>query len=441
MEKKLQIIYKPIDELVPYEKNPRKNDQAVEMVAASIKEFGFKVPIILDAAGVIIAGHTRLKAAKKLGLTEVPTVIADDLTPEQAKALRLVDNKAAEQSMWDIDLLQNELTTLENCGIDMTAFEFDFELDIKDQDEKAHANGALRSRYIEPPFSVLDTRTGDWRDRQSTWRKLFDSKAGRLDTPDSRGLVGLKQLGMSDISEFDPVLCEILINWFCPLHGKIIDPFAGGCVRGFVSAYLGAFYTGVDLSARQIDNNYAQFDNAANAENLLNEPTQRPNWINGDSANITKLAPDEYDFLLMCPPYADLEKYSEDPRDLSQMDYEAFCAAYEKIIAQTVSMLKNNTFAACVVGEIRDKKGIYRNFVGETVKAFEAAGAKYYNEIILVNAVGTLARRVGKYMAASRKIGKMHQNVLIFVKGDPKNATDKLEKYEYEFDDKSESCD
>ena len=102
----MQVINYKIEDLKPYKRNPRKNDGAVDAVAASIKEFGFKVPIVIDADGEIIAGHTRFKAAKKLGLKEVPCIIADDLTPDQIKAFRLADNKTAELADWDFELLQ-----------------------------------------------------------------------------------------------------------------------------------------------------------------------------------------------------------------------------------------------------------------------------------------------------------------------------------------------
>lgn len=121
----MQIIYKKIDELIPYENNPRHNDQAVDMVAASIKEFGFKVPVIIDSKNIIVAGHTRIKAAKKLDITEVPCIIADDLTPEQAKAFRLADNKTGESSSWDFDLLALEFEGIDDLftGFDMKEIE------------------------------------------------------------------------------------------------------------------------------------------------------------------------------------------------------------------------------------------------------------------------------------------------------------------------------
>ena len=137
----MEIINKKIDELIPYEKNPRINDDAVKYVANSIKEFGFKVPIIIDKNNVIVAGHTRLKASKGLGLTEVPCIIADDLNEEQIKAFRLADNKVSEVAEWNFNLLDLELEDITN--IDMT--DFDFEFNSEDDEEEIKLNERHRT--------------------------------------------------------------------------------------------------------------------------------------------------------------------------------------------------------------------------------------------------------------------------------------------------------
>ena len=130
---KEKIIYKNIEELIPYDKNPRINDNAVDKVAESIKQFGFKSPIVLDKNNVIICGHTRLKASQRLGLKEVPCIVADDLTEEQIKAYRLADNKTAEYAEWDFNLLNEELDDILN--IDMSYFGFDLDLGIEEEQE------------------------------------------------------------------------------------------------------------------------------------------------------------------------------------------------------------------------------------------------------------------------------------------------------------------
>lgn len=220
----------------------------------------------------------------------------------------------------------------------------------------------------------------------------------------------------SGTSIFDPVLCELAYSWFSPKGGTVLDPFAGGSVRGIVASRLGRQYIGVELRQEQVEANRAQGDDLC--------PDLPPVWHTGDSRNIDRICADvDADFIFSCPPYADLEVYSDDPSDLSTLKYEDFKPAYFEIIAKACGRLKEDRFACFVVGDVRDKRGNYYNFVGDTVEAFRAAGLHYYNEAVLVTAVGSLPIRVGKQFTASRKLGKTHQNVLVFVKGDGKKAT------------------
>jgi DNA modification methylase len=219
----------------------------------------------------------------------------------------------------------------------------------------------------------------------------------------------------SGTSIFDPVLCELAYRWFCPPDGRVLDPMAGGSVRGIVAARLGRQYTGVDLRAEQIEANLAQV-------NIAGQP--EPQWLVGDAQDIGTLVSGAYDFLFSSPPYGDLERYSDDPHDLSTMAYADFLAAYRRIVANCLALLADDRFACFVVGDIRDKQGLYRNFVSATISAFHDAGAQFYNEAILVTAAGSLPIRVGKQFSSSRKLGKTHQNVLVFVKGDPRRATE-----------------
>ncbi|HLF24365.1 MAG TPA: hypothetical protein VI565_10625, partial [Burkholderiales bacterium] len=146
-------------------------------------------------------------------------------------------------------------------------------------------------------------------------------------------------------------------------------------------------------------------------------------WIVGDSRD--DLFDGAVDYVFSCPPYANLERYSDDPRDLSTMDYPTFRAEYARSIDRACSYLKGDRFATFVVGECRDKKtGFYYGFVPDTIRAFEAAGLRYYNETILVTAVGSLSLRAPSQFAATRKVGKTHQNILTFVKGDPRVAAE-----------------
>ena len=220
----------------------------------------------------------------------------------------------------------------------------------------------------------------------------------------------------SGTSIFDPVLCELAYRWFSPVGGVVLDPFAGGSVRGIVASHCGRQYIGMDLRAEQIEANRAQADVARDPQ---------PVWHCGDSLTIDKVCADvDADFIFSCPPYADLEVYSDDPADLSTMSYDDFRAVYFEIISKACSRLKENRFACFVVGDVRDKKGNYYNFVGDTVEAFRAAGLHFYNEAILVTCVGSLPIRAGKQFSSGRKLGKTHQNVLVFVKGDGKKAAE-----------------
>lgn len=223
----------------------------------------------------------------------------------------------------------------------------------------------------------------------------------------------------SGTSIFDPVLCELIYRWFTAPSHIIIDPFAGGSVRGIVASKLSRQYIGIDLSERQINANREQGDRICNGDDLP------PTWICGDSLNITDICNGTTaDFIFSCPPYADLEVYSDDPQDLSTMAYADFITAYRQIITDACSLLADNRFACFVVGEVRDKRGHYYNFVGDTITAFMDAGLSYYNEMILVTCVGSLPIRAGRQFTAGRKIGKTHQNILVFVKGDAKKATE-----------------
>ena len=141
----MQVVEKKIKEIKPYEKNPRKNDSAVDAVANSISQFGFRVPVVIDKDGVIVCGHTRYKAAKKLGLDKVPCVIADDLTEEQIKAYRLADNKVSELAEWDIDSLGEELDGI--FDIDMSDFGFDLTEEQETQTEREDLSDKVGETY------------------------------------------------------------------------------------------------------------------------------------------------------------------------------------------------------------------------------------------------------------------------------------------------------
>ena len=175
----MNIIEKNLKDIKPYEKNPRKNDNAVEYVANSIKEFGFQQPIVIDKDGVIVAGHTRYKASKKLGLDKVPCIVADDLTDEQIKAYRLADNKVGESAKWDEGLLGTELSEILNINMEL----FDFDLTIDEDEEEEPEIEFTRELGEENNYIVLMfDNTVDWLQAQTLFDlkpvKALDSKKG-----------------------------------------------------------------------------------------------------------------------------------------------------------------------------------------------------------------------------------------------------------------------
>ena len=156
--------------------------------------------------------------------------------------------------------------------------------------------------------------------------------------------------------------------------------------------------------------------------------TTKAQWVCGDAMDVVKTAP-KADLIFTCPPYGDLERYSDDPRDISTMEYHTFLAAYKRIIHRAALRLKQDRFFAIVVGEFRDKRtGLYRNFVGETISACLEQGLGYYNEAVVLTSIGSLPIRAGNHFRVGRKLGKAHQNLLVFVKGDPKRAAKAIEK-------------
>lgn len=270
-------------------------------------------------------------------------------------------------------------------------------------------NPLLRDKFIEPPFSILDTKSGNWQRRKKDWMRIgMKSEVGRDSVVINMDTKAKEKNSANYVSIFDPALCEVLYNWFCVDGKEILDPFAGGSVRGIVANYLGFKYTGIDIRQEQIDSNREQ---ALDILDLNNQP----NWYVGDSNEVLNGFNKEFDFLFSCPPYSDLEVYSDLEGDISNMDYIDFIKAYEEIIAKSCNLLKSGGYACFVVGEVRDKKGNYIGFVPDTINAFRKCGMNFYNEAILLNPVASASMRANGNMK-TQKLVKIHQNVLIFKK-------------------------
>lgn len=706
------IPFRKLADLRRREGNPRDNAEAVPAIVASLQTFGWTTPMIVDPRGELEAGDTRYLAAHHLGLAEVP-VVQTEHDERTAKLYVPADNRLGEIAQWAPFKLADLFKDYTPAEIRLTGWE---PADVQALLSGAKPNGGdpegsrqtLAERFGVPPFSVLDARQGYWQNRKRAWVGLgLRSEVGRkndlaFDLPE------WALVNDTNTSVFDPVLTELLVRWYAPVGGRVLDPFAGGSVRGIVSAWLGRSYTGIELRPEQIAANRdqatmilagrmapvevaharpdevsdpdaitpvqpvtlpdgsrawakrddlfavngvtgakaraglalaretgakgfvaagsrhspmvsrvarlaeavgipcrvytarantlspAEKDAVAHGAELVRPPgrgflnrlislaekdaaaagwemvrlgldadcyvrtnvgqavnvpaeakrvvcpvgsgmglasvlhgidaigrsdlpvvgvrvsdrdvdelldrrappgwrervtfvasgmsyeTPAPTteidgvvcdsmyeakciphlragdllwmfaraseygstakthraasaeWIEGDAQNVRALVGQRppFDFLMTCPPYADLEVYSDDPRDLSTMPYAEFLAAYERIIAESVALLAEDAFAAVVVGEVRGnvKQGAYRGFVPDTIRAFEKAGMAYYNEAILVTAVGSLPVRTAGTFKASRKLGKTHQNVLVFVRGDVAKIVARLEE-------------
>lgn len=296
---------------------------------------------------------------------------------------------------------------------------------------RPQASNLLRSRYQEPPFTVLDRRGGEWQERDRKWKALgIQSEVGRDEgltfnmgmdfMHDQKHLESAQQASRTSV--FSPTLCELVYRWYSSPGQRVIDPFAGGSVRGIVAGAMGRDYTGVELRAEQVVANEAQA--------WIVGGGIEPRWIAGDSAVVLPdLAEDhtyEADLVFSCPPYAFLEKYSDDPGDLSAMSYPDFLDAYRGIIRDAVALLRPNRFAAWVVGEVREKggDGSCVGLVPDTIQAFRDAGCELYNDHIILTPIGTAAVRTPRQFDASRKAGRVHEYLLVFVKGDARKATE-----------------
>jgi len=705
--------YIPLSGLRPHPKNEGVRDHDLGVIHGSIGEHGYGSPIEVDErTGLMVAGHGRRKALLQMrdakqdppdGVIRAPD--GDWMVPvqrgwrsrsdAQAMAYLIVNNRSQELGGWKDDGLAEVLQQLAQqdalIGTGYSADDVAALLSRVGGPPKlgAHA-GKLREKFLVPPFSVLDARQGYWRERREAWISLgIQSELGRdakAFTTQAQMADGSTFYDYTGVSIFDPVLCELVYRWFAPPGAVVLDPFAGGSVRGVIAAACGHQYWGIDLRAEQVAANKAQWgkikplaaeiaqapvaqdatDNAvpttpierrgqvwikrddlfaiagvrggkvrtcwtlaqgakglvtagsrqspqvnivahvakrlgipcrvhvptgkptpelqaaaqagadvvpqtpghnsviikrarddakargwreipfgmecieavaatstqvaalpdgckrivvpvgsgmtlagiltgmqkagvslpvlgvvvvadpadrldkwapkgwrqrvklvpagqdyhdpapvtvldglqldpiyeskciphlkpddllwcvgirqtADARAAGQAPVHDPTWIVGASPGAVgaKGIPDA-DLVFTCPPYHDLERYSDDPADLSAMSWDDFRDFYRETIVVAAARLKPNRFMAIVVGEIRDGRGLYRNLVGLTIDAAIAAGLAYYNEAILVTPIGSLPRRMGPF-SAYRKLGKTHQQLLVFYKGtDPK---------------------
>lgn len=395
-----------------------------------------------------------------------PVIRASELTDDEQREFIIKDNVGFGE--WDMEALSNEWDAedLDAWGVDVWQTSEDGGGDGADDGggESEQQNASLNDRFVVPPFSILDTRKGYWQARKKMWREqigdMGESRNDKLITSPEIKYKDLYQrtrkhreeLGVSfkeyiekyvpaevleheaskvlskGVSLFDPVLSETMCKWFTPYEGaKIFDCFAGDTYKGLVFAMCGFSFRGVELRQEQVDIN----------NRVLEGRGLDIKYICDDGQNVAQhFDPESQDMLFSCPPYYDLEVYSKDERDASnQGTYEEFIAILDKAFKAALTCLKPNRFAVVVVGDVRDKKtGFYYGFADDVKRIFKEGGASLYNEIILVETGASTALRASRYME-SRKVAKMHQNVLIFYKGDPKDIRANFPKIDYNPED------
>jgi len=397
--------------------NPRliKDDKFHKLVK-SIKEFPemLKIrPIVVNDDLIVLGGNMRLKACKDAGLKEVSIIKASGLTVKQQREFIVKDNVGFGE--WDWDMLANEWDNEQLNDWGLTTPE---KFDLVDKEE----HSKLQDTFIVPPFSILDTKQGYWQNRKQYWKDLInDNGESRENTlHDSNSSKKDVMNKMPSVSILDPVVAEISNKWFGLDKCKTFDCFAGDSVFGYVSDALGNTFTGIELRKEQADLNNARLKGS------------KSKYINDDGQNVLKhIKPNTQDLLFSCPPYFDLEVYSDLENDASnQKDYKDFLQIINKAFTDAIKCLKENRFAVIVVGDIRDNNGFYYGFSDDIKSIFKQNGAKLYNEMIIAETLGTLPQRVGRFMN-NRKVGKCHQNVLVFYKGNPKDIKSIYKKLDF----------
>ena len=415
MKLKWNTEKRKLNELIEYDKNPRQlNKKQKEDIKKSLKKFNLVEIPAINSNNILIAGHQRCKILSELEGPDFEIEVRvpnRELTDEEFQEYNIRSNKNTGD--WDFDILKDAFNEE-----DLLDWGFD-DLDFADgTDDDEIIKNKLRMSYVIPPFSILDTRQGYWQERKKLWKSLIkdegESREYTLYKVQERKDFLRKRLGAgTTVSILDPVLSEISCKWFCVDKGSIIDPFAGDTVFGFVSSFLGNTFKGIELREEQTTlNNQRCKDYNLNAE-----------YFCDDGQNVLKhIEENSQDMIFSCPPYYDLEVYSEDEKDAStQETYEDFIKILDNTFRDSIKCLKDDRFAVIVVGDIRNKKtGGYYGFPDDITRIFTKYGMMLYNSMILVETQGAAGLKTNSQMK-NRKAVKTHQNVLVFYKDDKNN--------------------
>lgn len=444
MDAKMNVEQAKIETLILDPNNTRlHSERNIKELERSVSEFGqHRAAVVQRGSNKVLIGNGMIQAMRNLGWTECAVLYVDD---DDATAIRraISDNRISDLSTFDDDLLATMMAELGE-GVVLPGFTDDeIAKTLKGLEDSFNeglnfdSSKNLLSKFLVPPFSVFDTRQGYWQSRKSFWKELIKDKGETRENTlykksKSNSPSKMKVHEIGTVSILDPVLAEIALDWFCVPEGKTFDTFAGDTVFGFVSGYKGHPFTGIELRKEQAEANQLR----------CSELGLQSRYICDDGQNVLKhFEPNSMDLLFSCPPYFNLEKYSDLPNDASNQDsFEDFMKILDNAFSGAIKCLKDNRFAVIVVGDVRDKQngGRYLRFPDAVKDVFERNGMILYNEIILVIQVGSASLRGSKYME-KRKVAKVHQNVLVFYKGDPNDIKNEFPSIETlrgdEFDD------
>ena len=406
---KLKIQEIPLKNIALLAGNPRRGN--IDAVAESMETNGVYQPVIINRGThtgremEVIAGNHRVQAAQKLGLESIPAIVLD-ITDSEAKRIALADNRTSDLAEYDAQALLDMLDDLDDLvgtGYDLDDLD-ELRADLEEiaeeiEPEKDTEGGSLEEQFGTPPFTTLSARGGAWQARKKAW-------------------------AASGTSTFDAALCEILYRWFSREGDEITDPWAGGSVRGIVASAMGRHYTGHELRQEQVDENRAQVEESrGNYDGWAGDPT----YVVGDSRKtLAARAAGSADMVIGCPPYYDLEVYSDLAEDLSTMSPAEFDASMVKTMREVARVLRQDRFAVFIVGNVRNKQGELLSMHRCMLNAAEAAGLTYTQDAILLTAVGTAALRSPRQFKQTRVLARTHQEILVFVKGDRKKAAKRL---------------
>lgn len=413
----MQIVERKISELKPAEYNPRKKSaHVIDSIKGSLKDYGWLAPVVVNKnparLDVIVGGHRRLEAAIENGETTVPTIEVNlSLENEKKANLRLnaqeqFDKKGLAGIIADLHAIDAEST--KSLGFNEKEVA---DLLYQARYNKGSSTGVLADKFLVPPFSVLDAKSERWMQRKKQWLELVgdlsETRVGTL-SGDRRNVLMMYGGGTS---QFDPCIAELMYLWFSPEKGVILDPFGGEQTKAVVAGTLGFDYHGVEIRPDQVETNRAALDRLG----------LKGTFYCGDSTKLDELVPADLqaDLIFTSPPYYDLEIYSEGKEDLSaKPTYEQFMAGYRTIFEKAIKHLKPNRFVVLKLGDVRDERGMYRNFIGDNIAMFKSLGFELYNELIYLQMLATAPHRAERNMR-KRKVVKTHQNILTLYKGDP----------------------